>query len=81
VVLARYDDHLSFYRLKQQFRERRGIAIPRQQMVQWAEHIATWLRPVYDAMWREMLRAGYLQVDEATVKVLDPEAQEKTARA
>lgn len=29
MVLARYDDHLSFYRLEQQFRERHGIAIPR----------------------------------------------------
>lgn len=80
MVLARYDDHLSFYRLEQQFRERHGIVIPRQQMVQWAEHIATWLRPVYDAMWRQMLRVGYLQVDETTVKVLDPEVQGKAAR-
>jgi transposase len=80
VVLARYDDHLSFYRLEQQFRERHGIVIPRQQMVQWAEHIATWLRPLYDAMWRAMLGVGYLQVDETTVKVLDPEVQGKTAR-
>ena len=34
LILARYDDHLSFYRLEQQFRERHGIVIPRQQMVQ-----------------------------------------------
>jgi transposase len=80
VALARYDDHLSFYRLEQQFRERHGIVIPRQQMVQWAEHIATWLRPLYDAMWGEMIAEGYLQVDETPVKVLDPEVQGKAAR-
>ncbi len=80
VVLARYDDHLSFYRLEQQFRERHGIVIPRSQMVQWAEHIATWLVPVYDAMWKTMLAGGYLQVDETPVKVLDPEVQGKAAR-
>lgn len=80
VVLARYDDHLSFYRLEQQFRERHGIIIPRQQMVQWAEHIATWLRPVYDAMWKAMLGGGYLQIDETPVKVLDPDVQGKAAR-
>ena len=34
ILLSRFDDHLSFYRLEQQFRERHGIAIPRQQMVQ-----------------------------------------------
>ncbi len=80
VILARYDDHLSFYRLEQQFRERHGIVIPRPQMVQWAEHIANWLVPVYDAMWQEMLAGGYLQVDETPVKVLDPEVEGKTAR-
>jgi len=80
VILARYDDHLSFYRLEQQFRERHGIVIPRQQMVQWAQHIATWLRPIYDAMWKAMLGGGYLQVDETPVKVLDPDVQGKAAR-
>ncbi len=80
VVLARYDDHLSFYRLEQQFRERHGIVIPRPQMVQWAEHIANWLVPVYDAMWQAMLAGGYLQVDETPVKVLDPEVEGKAAR-
>jgi len=80
MVLARYDDHLSFYRLEQQFRERHGIVIPRQQMVQWVEHIATWLVPVYDAMWKAMMAGGYLQIDETPVKVLDPEVEGKAAR-
>jgi transposase len=80
VVLARYDDHLSFYRLEQQFRERHGVVISRQQMVQWAEHIATWLMPVYDAMWKAMMAAGYLQIDETPVKVLDPDVKGKAAR-
>ncbi len=80
ILLARYDDHLSLYRLEQQFRERHGVIIPRQQMVQWVESIATWLRPVYDAMWRVMLAGGYLQVDETPVRVLDPEVQGKAAR-
>jgi len=31
--LSRFDDHLSYYRLEQQFEERHGILIPRQQMV------------------------------------------------
>jgi len=80
ILLARFDDHLSFYALERQFRERHGMSIPRQQMVQWVEHIATWLRPIYDAMWREMVLGGYLQIDETPVKVLDPEIQGKAAR-
>ncbi|MGH9469940.1 MAG: IS66 family transposase [Terriglobia bacterium] len=43
--MARYDDHLSFYALERIFGERHGVEIPRQQMVQWVEHIAGWLRP------------------------------------
>lgn len=80
IVLARFDDHLSFYRLEQQFRERYGVAIPRQQMVQWAEHIATWLRPLYEAAWKAMLATGYMQIDETPVRVLDPEVKGKAAR-
>ena len=80
ILLARFDDHLSFYRLEQQFRERHQVIIPRQQMVQWVEQIATWLRPIYDAMWQSMFAGGYLQVDETPVRVMDPEVQGKAAR-
>jgi transposase len=80
VLLSRYDDHLSFYRLEQQFLERHGTVIPRQQMVQWVEKMAEWLRPIYNAMWHAMFVAGYLQVDETPVKVMDPEVKGKTKR-
>ena len=80
ILLSRYDDQLSFYRLEQQFRERHGISIPRQQMVQWVEQMAVWLRPIYEAMWRRMLAGGYLQVDETPVRVLDPDVRGKAAR-
>ena len=80
IVLARFDDHLSYYRLEQQFRERHGVEIPRQQMVQWIEHIANWLRPLVERMWQAMRASGYLQVDETPVKVLDPEVKGKAAQ-
>ncbi len=80
LLLARYDDHLAFYTLERIFRERHAVEIPRQQMVQWVEHIASWLKPVYDAMWQEMKATGYLQIDETPVKVLDPEVKGKAAQ-
>jgi transposase len=80
ILLTRYDDHLSFYRLEQQFWERHGVTIPRQQMVQWVEHLATWLRPIYDGMWRDVLATGYVQVDETPVRVLDPDVTGKAPR-
>ena len=80
ILLTRYDDHLSFYRLEQQFWERHGVTIPRSQMVQWVEHLAGWLRPIYDAMWRDVLASGYMQVDETPVRVLDPDVTGKAPR-
>jgi transposase len=80
ILLARYDDHLSFYCLEKIFRERHGVVIPRSQMVQWVEHIAGLLQPLCEVMWREMKAGGYVQVDETPVKVLDPEVQGKAAQ-
>lgn len=80
IALARFDDHLSYYRLEQQFRERHLVEIPRQQMVQWIEHIANWLRPLVERMWQAMRASGYLQVDETPVKVLDPDVKGKAAQ-
>ncbi len=80
IVLTRYDDHLSYYGLERIFRERHGVEIPRQQMVQWVEQIASWLQPLYDRMWAGMKAGGYLQIDETPVKVLDPEVQGKAAQ-
>jgi transposase len=80
IVLARFDDHLSFYRLAQKFQERYGVEIPRQQMVQWVVHIARWLEAVYQVMWKGLLLQDYLQIDETPVRVLDPEVKGKAAR-
>ena len=49
-------------------------------MVQWVEHLANWLRPVHDAMWRDVLASGYVQVDETPVRVLDPDVTGKAPR-
>jgi transposase len=40
LLLSRFDDHISYYTLERIFRERHGVIIPRQQMVQWVEKIA-----------------------------------------
>jgi len=49
-------------------------------MVQWIEHIAGWLKPIYEAMWQETKAGNYLQIDETPVKVLDRDVSGKTAR-
>lgn len=80
ILLSKYDDHLALYTLEKIFRERHGVVIPRQQMVQWIEHIAGLLRLLVDRMWVRMKQGDYLQIDETPVRVLDPEVRGKAAQ-
>ncbi len=80
ILLSKYDDHVALYTLERIFQERHGVAIPRQQMVQWIEHIAGLLRLLVDRMWERMKRGDYLQIDETPVRVLDPEVKGKAAK-
>jgi transposase len=79
ILLSRFDDHVAYYTLERIFRERHGVAIPRQQMVQWVEKIAFLLLAIYHGIWEELKATGYLQIDETPVKVLDPEVKGKAA--
>jgi transposase len=79
LLLSRFDDHIAYYTLERIFRERHGVIIPRQQMVQWVEKIAFLLLAIYHGIWAELQATGYLQVDETPVKVLDPEVKGKAA--
>jgi transposase len=79
LLLSRFDDHVAYYTLERNFRERFGAVIPRQQMVQWVEKIAHLLLIIYWLIWKEMRAGRYLQIDETPVKVLDPEVKGKAA--
>ncbi len=79
LLLSRFDDHIAYYTLERNFRERLGVVISRQQMVQWVEKIAHLLLAIYWAIWEELKSGNYLQVDETPVKVLDPEVRGKAA--
>lgn len=79
LLLSRFDDHVAYYTLERIFRERHGVIIPRQQMVQWVEKIAFLLLAIYHLIWEELVAGNYLQVDETPVKVLDPEVKGKAA--
>jgi transposase len=79
ILLSRFDDHLAYYTLERIFRERHGVIIPRQQMVQWVEQIAFLLLAIYHLIWKGLAAGDYLQLDETPVKVLDPEVKGKAA--
>jgi len=79
ILLSRFDDHVAYYTLERIFRERHGVIIPRQQMVQWVEQIAFLLLAIYNLIWEGLAAGDYLQLDETPVKVLDPEVKGKAA--
>jgi transposase len=80
LLLSRFDDHVAYYTLERNFRERFGVIISRQQMVQWVEKVAHLLLAIYWLTWKELKAGDYLQIDESPVKVLDPEVKGKAAR-
>src|SRR5215207_2684742 len=80
ILLSKYDDHIALYTLERIFRERHNVIIPRQQMVQWIEHIAGLLRLLVDRMLERLIQGSYLQIDESPVRVLDPEVKGKAAK-
>jgi transposase len=80
LLLSRFDDHVAYYTLERIFRERFGVAISRQQMVQWVEKVAHLLQAIYWLIWQELKAGDYLQIDESPVKVLDPEVKGKAAQ-
>ena len=80
LLLSRFDDHVAYYTLERNFRERFGVVITRQQMVQWVEKVAHLLLAIYWLIWEELKAGNYLQIDESPVKVLDPEVKGKAAK-
>jgi len=72
VLVSKYCDHLPLYRQEQMYRQRHGIALPRQTLARWVELAADWLRSIYDHIRTGVLAGGYVQVDETPIQFLEP---------
>jgi transposase len=73
IVLAKYVDHCPLARQSEIFRTRHGVVLPRQRLCDWVEAVATWLKPIYRQMMKELMAGDFLQADETPVKILDPD--------
>lgn len=73
MCVAKYLDHLPFYRQEQMF-ARWGAAIPRASPSEWIRIAADWLQPIYRRMHEHLLGGDYLQADETPIKCHDPDA-------
>jgi len=73
ILVAKYCDHLPFYRQEQIFRQRHGVFISRQQMVQWTGQSVRLLSAISDFLKKQLRQSGYVQVDETPVRYQDPD--------
>ena len=80
LLLSRFEDHLPYYRLEKIFRQRYGVPLARQSLVDWTEQLATWLQPIYRQMKVELLAGSYLQADETPIRYLDREEPGRSCR-
>ena len=72
LIIGKYCDHLPFYRQEQIFRQRHGVFIARQQMVQWTAQSVRLLSAISRCLKEQLQRARYVQVDETPVRYQDP---------
>jgi transposase len=73
ILVAKYCDHLPFYRQEQIFQQRHGVFISRQQMVQWTGQGVRLLSAISDYLKKQIRQSGYVQVDETPVRYQDPD--------
>jgi transposase len=72
ILVAKYCDHLPFYRQQQIFQQRHGVFLSRQQMVQWTWQSVRLLSAISDFLKKQLRQSGYVQVDETPVRYQDP---------
>lgn len=76
ILISKYADHLSFYRIRQHF-ERQQFSISDSTLGSWVKMTLNYLIPLYDCYQIHLLRSPYLQIAETTLKVLE-DGKEKT---
>lgn len=72
VMVAKFRDHLPFYRQSAIWQSRHGVELPRHTLCRWADITADTLEPLYKLTHRHLLGAAVLQADESPVRFLDP---------
>jgi transposase len=71
LIIAKYIDHLPFYRQIEMFKRDFGWAIHKSTINDWFATVCTLLEPLYDALQKNVLDTDYLQGDESRIQVLD----------
>ena len=70
IVLSKYLDHSTLYRLENKF-ARLGLEMSRQSQSDAVERMSQWLRPLYELIDKHVKAGGYLQIDETFIKYIN----------
>jgi len=71
LFVAKYIDHLPFYRQIEMFKRDHGWAIHKSTINDWFVAVCTLLEPLYEVLQKNVLNTDYLQGDESRIQVLD----------
>lgn len=72
VIVKKYDHHLPLYRQSKIFLQDK-IDIPDNTLGNWVMGAADVLSPLEKVWWEQIIQTRYLQADETTVKILEPD--------
>lgn len=71
IIIAKFVDHLPFYRQVQRFQRDFKLEVAESTINDWFVAVCTLMHPLYEALQRSVVGVDYLQVDESPLKVLD----------
>ena len=78
LIVAKYVDHLPFYRQIEQFKRNHGWTIHKSTINDWFAACCKLLDALYQAHLQVVMDSDYLQVDESPIKVQDSDKKGKT---
>ncbi|MBI4566143.1 MAG: IS66 family transposase [Planctomycetes bacterium] len=73
LLVSKYDDHLPLYRQSEIF-ARQGVVLPRSTLCGWVGESVGLLKPIVEAMKKDILSSRHLKTDDTPVRYLDPES-------
>jgi len=80
ILIAKYVDHLPFYRQIKRFERDYDWCIHQSTINSWFVAVCTLLEPLYQLHQKQILRQPYLQGDESRIKVLTTSPKDKTGK-
>lgn len=76
ILLQKYEYHVPFYRQIKQFAHLGVSGLREATLTGWFKRTMELLRPVYEALVAEVFTSSYIQADETTLPVINPEAHQ-----